>query len=358
MKKQRPNGSILETGYRNALKNYFEYANIKGNLIPLIISFSDSYPHIKSNISKNANRIINNEILPRSLAYYQWDADTNCSEIWQRRFNFSYDKMMDDAFNESLFTENKDKPTLPDIIKSSTFYPEYKFILERLIRFSEPLEPEFPIINDEFAIKDISTIRSNGLKNIIYVKMKDGQNILFNHLPQGYKRLYSMVLDIAYRSYILNQNREPEGVVFIDEIELHLHPSLQQEVLNRFRKTFPKIQFIVSTHSPLVISNIKKNDEYGPNKIIKLSRVSDQYANSEIENLYGVDYITSLMEGMDSTYRLSTIDKLINLYVSLKYRDKEDEAGKIYDKLNELFKGNINQFIKKEIEKKIEQNQK
>ena len=51
-----------------------------------------------------------------------------------------------------------------------------------------------------------------------------------------------------------------EGVVLIDEIELHMHPSWQRNVLKQLRETFPNIQFIITTHSPIVLSEV--NDDY------------------------------------------------------------------------------------------------
>ena len=45
---------------------------------------------------------------------------------------------------------------------------------------------------------------------------------------------------------------EQEGIVLIDEIDIHLHPTWQRQILSQLRRTFPKIQFIVTTHSPLV----------------------------------------------------------------------------------------------------------
>ena len=54
--------------------------------------------------------------------------------------------------------------------------------------------------------------------------------------------LYSFVLDLAYRAYILNGNKEPSGVVLIDEIDLHLHPSLEQEVVQCLRDIFPNVE--------------------------------------------------------------------------------------------------------------------
>ena len=78
-----------------------------------------------------------------------------------------------------------------------------------------------------------------------------------------------------------------------------------------------------------------------------------QFKNETVENIYGIDYITSLMEIMDATYRPSTIDKLIDMYVTLKARNKEQEAILIYEKLKAIFNGEPNQFIKDEIETKL-----
>jgi predicted ATP-binding protein involved in virulence len=51
-----------------------------------------------------------------------------------------------------------------------------------------------------------------------------------------------------------------QAIVLLDEIDLHLHPSLQRELVPRLRKTFPKVQWIVTTHSPLVLANFDKNE--------------------------------------------------------------------------------------------------
>jgi len=64
---------------------------------------------------------------------------------------------------------------------------------------------------------------------------------------------------------------EIDLVVLIDEIDLHLHPSLQRELVPRLRKALPKVQWIVTTHSPLVLAN------FDVNEIIALDR--DQEGN-------------------------------------------------------------------------------
>ncbi|WP_106418193.1 AAA family ATPase [Salinicola tamaricis] len=69
-----------------------------------------------------------------------------------------------------------------------------------------------------------------------------------------------MVMDMAAKMAELNPDSprilETSGVVMIDEIDLHLHPSWQQKILHDLRKTFPNVQFIVTTHSPQVLTSV------------------------------------------------------------------------------------------------------
>jgi len=55
---------------------------------------------------------------------------------------------------------------------------------------------------------------------------------------------------------------EGEGIILIDEIELHLHPQWQRDIIPRLTNTFPNCQFIVTTHSPQVLSNVKKENVF------------------------------------------------------------------------------------------------
>ena len=77
----------------------------------------------------------------------------------------------------------------------------------------------------------------------------------------------SIVVDMAERCSILNRPvfdadalRKTKGVVILDEIDLHLHPSLQSRIVDSLRRTFSGVQFIMSTHSPMVMSGVR-NDE-------------------------------------------------------------------------------------------------
>lgn len=90
--------------------------------------------------------------------------------------------------------------------------------------------------------------------------------IPINQLSDGYKSTISLVADIAYRMAVLNPQlfdrvcEETDGVILIDEIDLHLHPTWQQRILQDLRHIFPKVQFIVSTHAPAVVSTAKSEN--------------------------------------------------------------------------------------------------
>ena len=75
-----------------------------------------------------------------------------------------------------------------------------------------------------------------------------------------------MVGDLARRLAIANTGLdnplEGEGVVLIDEIELHLHPKWQRAIVPALTRTFPNCQFIVTTHSPQVLSEVQPNSIY------------------------------------------------------------------------------------------------
>ncbi len=83
-------------------------------------------------------------------------------------------------------------------------------------------------------------------------------------LSDGVRAVFGLVADIAFRCAKLNPcygieaALKTRGIVMIDEVELHLHPAWQQKILDSLQSAFPNIQFIVSTHSPQLISAIPK----------------------------------------------------------------------------------------------------
>lgn len=80
-------------------------------------------------------------------------------------------------------------------------------------------------------------------------------------LSAGYQSLLWMIMDLAYRVCLLNpelQDRSQiEGIVLIDEVDMHLHPKWQWNIIKALSSTFENVQFIIATHSPIVISSAK-----------------------------------------------------------------------------------------------------
>jgi hypothetical protein len=83
----------------------------------------------------------------------------------------------------------------------------------------------------------------------------------------------SALIDLAWQIYFYATEEDPNFVVLIDEIENHLHPTMQRQILPDFLSAFPNTKFIVSTHNPLIVGSVKESNVYalrynGDNKII------------------------------------------------------------------------------------------
>ena len=115
--------------------------------------------------------------------------------------------------------------------------------------------------------------KQTGWKDIAYSSSHEQQIVLthpqhgtlpLERLSDGLRNMVAMVADLAYRCVKLNPHLGAEatikthGIVMIDEVDMFLHPSWQQSVLGSLQEAFPKIQFIVTTHSPQVLSTVPK----------------------------------------------------------------------------------------------------
>lgn len=87
-----------------------------------------------------------------------------------------------------------------------------------------------------------------------------------SQLSDGIRNMLALVGDIVHRCYKLNAHMgeaaplRTHGILMIDEVGMHLHPSWQQTVLTDLITAFPKLQFIVTTHSPQVLSTVKREN--------------------------------------------------------------------------------------------------
>jgi len=115
-------------------------------------------------------------------------------------------------------------------------------------------------------------LRSSGWQNLRYSFTH--QSVVMEHpahgilevgqLSDGVRNMIALVADVAYRMVRLNSHfgadaaKRTPGIVMIDEVDMHLHPEWQQQVLASLRRAFPVIQLIVTTHSPQVLSTVRR----------------------------------------------------------------------------------------------------
>lgn len=108
--------------------------------------------------------------------------------------------------------------------------------------------------------KNIRVEFSPKQNRLVYVDGESGYQV--HNLSAGYQSALCLVMELAYRTALLNPTLDSaetlEGIVAIDEIDMHLHPRWQWKILVALRSTFPRVQFIIATHSPIVISSAEK----------------------------------------------------------------------------------------------------
>lgn len=172
---------------------------------------------------------------------------------------------------------------------------------------------------------------------------KDDEKLDVNQLSQGEKSLFALVGDIARRLAILNPSLDNplqgEGVVLIDEVDLHLHPKWQQNLIDKLTKTFPNVQFILTTHSPHIVSD-------NPDVLVY---ILDNGELRPYNNAYGED-VNTLLNGVfgvsERTPEIAEKFKMIGDYIS----DKQlDNAKNLIDELSQILPKNHTHLLRTQL---------
>lgn len=172
---------------------------------------------------------------------------------------------------------------------------------------------------------------TNEIEYLYINENKLQMSIPLSQMSDGYKNTVSLIADIAYRMAVLNPQlgmnviEQTDGVILIDEVDLHLHPAWQHRILGDLQEIFPRVQFIVTTHAPAVISSAKSENLV----ILKNYKVID--ANVEI---YGNDANSILKDIMGVSERNPVIADLFSQFDSLLNDRKYDDAEKILDEID------------------------
>jgi predicted ATP-binding protein involved in virulence len=176
----------------------------------------------------------------------------------------------------------------------------------------------------------ISDIQIRHNQGKVYYILTDNREVDTDNLSDGLRRLVNIVLDLSFRCMLLNRGiyeleacQKTTGTVLIDEIDLHLHPTLQSVVVKGLRNAFPKLQFIITSHAPMVMTEIPIDNE---NKIYRLAySKEDGYSAKEIQT-YGLDASTIIDTVLGVVPRSKDVDDRLKKLFSFIDIEKYNEA--------------------------------
>lgn len=163
---------------------------------------------------------------------------------------------------------------------------------------------------------------------------KNGQVVIVNQLSDGEKCLMALVGDIARRMAIANPALDNplhgDGIVLIDEIDLHLHPLWQRMMVPRLLETFPNCQFLISTHSPHVLTHVQ------PQNIFILRSEGGKFSCEHPQESYGKtsERIFEDLMGMETTRPTKVTESLKTLFVRI-HNGELDQAKKDIESLQQ-----------------------
>lgn len=208
-------------------------------------------------------------------------------------------------------------------------------------------------------------LKSMGWDNIDYsfalqdfvICHRDMGELTIDALSDGSRSIISMAADLAYRMVRLNPDLgcravlDTPGVVLIDEVDMHLHPSWQQTVLYDLQQAFPKVQFIVTTHSPQVLSTVPSECI----RVLKWNKNFDCVYKPEF-SLGAESYqLLKDIQNVDTRPQALPIVKSLKRYLDLVSDDKWDseEAILLREKLDKWARGHEPALVKADFDIKM-----
>lgn len=173
---------------------------------------------------------------------------------------------------------------------------------------------------------------------------KNAKEFRLNQLSDGEKNMIAMIGDIARRLSMANPTMknplECDGIVLIDEVDLHLHPAWQRVIISKLTEVFPKCQFILTTHSPQILSHVKAEN------IFLLIQKDDNMDVIKPTEAYGknTDRILEDILGVESR-PLKIKEELHQLFKLIQSKDL-DKARELMSKLEDKIEGREPELVK------------
>jgi predicted ATP-binding protein involved in virulence len=167
------------------------------------------------------------------------------------------------------------------------------------------------------------------LKVILQSDIQPAPVLEIEQLSDGYRNLLAIALDFARRLALAHPNwhnpLEAPGILLIDEIELHLHPSWQQKVIPNLRAAFPNTQLIVTTHSPQILTTVRRE---------QIHLLTDEHTIEKLPNdigTYGAESSRILQEVFCVNVRpksIETVEKLQKYLCMVESQSQDTEVGR------------------------------
>jgi predicted ATP-binding protein involved in virulence len=232
-----------------------------------------------------------------------WNASASYREF------FHWFKALDDLENEQIrYAGGNVNPQLAVVRRAVTaLLPEFG---EMSVRRHMPSIPWKPVL----------------------VLRKGDVELPFDALSEGERTTIAMVGDIARRLVLLGEHEDPlqtPATVLIDEIEQHAHPGWQRQILRRFRHTFPNVQLITTTHSPIIVSEVE------PRQL----RVLKDFALMPSEHGPGRDANAVLEDVFEVAPRKQEVHDRLKALAAAIDSDEFETADRLLAELDELVPG-------------------
>ena len=180
----------------------------------------------------------------------------------------------------------------------------------------------------ERMIKGYSNLRIELQPSRMIMTNSEGVDLQIEQLSGGYKAVLSVVADIAKRLSIANPDSdnplEEEAVILIDELDLHLHPKWQKNIVDDLKRTFPNCQFIISTHSPFIIQSLNADELFDINEM--------KYADEKgMYNGWSIDMIQEQIMGVER--KTSIYNQLIRKFSDAVDNEEYQLVKQFYEEL-------------------------
>jgi len=191
------------------------------------------------------------------------------------------------------------------------------------------------------ALEGCTGLRFDFEEGRVLVEFAGGKCIPFEHLSDGQRIMIGLFCDLARRAAILNPHLAGEassktnGIVLIDELDLHLHPSWQRKIVSNLRNLFPEIQFICTTHSAFLIQSLYEG------KLIILG--AKEKTESPASNFLGksIEDIVEIIQGIEMPQRSERYKNMLNAaeqFFNLLEQEKPASEAEIIERKVELQK--------------------